>query len=140
MDDLLELYQSYLDMDYEERKMIATSASEKIFEHLNEFYDENSVLKIFIDMFSVLCSVDGVISAEEHEVFSSITKTNVSFDEFYEVMKFGANIEFVTDFFDFVNSQGDEFLGELFVLAVCMFSCKGEITIEEQEFIDEYFM
>lgn len=140
MDDMIEIYQNYLDMIDEERNDIARSASEKLFEHLTEFYDEESVLKTYINMFSVLCSVDGVISQEEHELFSFVTNTHVSYDEFFEVMKFGANSEMIENFFEFADSQGDEFIGNLFVLAICVFACKGTITVEEQEFIYEYFM
>lgn len=140
MDDMIEVYQSYLDMTDEERNAIARSASEKLFEHLIEFYDEESILKTYINMFSVLCTVDGVINHEEHKIFSIVTNTNVLYDDFFEVMKFGVKAELIEEFFGFANSQGDDFIGYLFVLAICIFSCKGTITVEEQEFIEEYFL
>ena len=77
MNELIEIYQNYLDMTDEERKEVARSASEKIFATIAESYDEDSILEIYIYMFSVLCCVDGIISPEEHELFSYVTNTNV---------------------------------------------------------------
>ena len=139
MDEIIEVYQEYLDMDEEERNMIATQAIDKIFEHLQEFYDEETVLKTIVNIFGVICSADGEICAEEYDMFSLLTKANVTFEQFCEVMQYGQYEEVINDFFEFAESQGDQFTGELFVLAICIFTCKGSVTIEEQEFIEEYF-
>lgn len=140
MDDMIQVYQDYLDMEDEERNAIAVQAIDAIFAHLKEFYDDETVLKKIIDMFSVVCSVDEIIDEYEFNLFCLLTKANVTFEQFSEVMKYGQYEEIINDFFEFANSQGDEFIGELFVLTICIFSCKGTITVEEQSFIDEYFM
>ena len=140
MDDLIEVYQEYLDMDEEERNSIAIEAIDNIFKHLQEFYDEDTILKTIINMFGVICSADGVVSKEEYDMFTLLTKANVSYKEFCDVMKYGEYEEVINEFIGFANSQGDDFVGELFVLAICIFSCKGTITVEEQEFVDEYLI
>ena len=140
MDEMIEVYQDYLDMDGEERNMIAMQAIDAIFEHLQEFYDEESVLKTIVSMFGVICSADGVISEEEYDMFSLLTKANVTFEQFCEVMQYGQYEDVINNFFEFANSLGEPFTSELFVLAICIFACKGSITIEEQEFIEEYFL
>ena len=140
MDEMIEVYQDYLDMDDEKRNSIAMQAIDAIFAHLKELYDDETVLKKIVEMFSVICCVDGVISEEEYYMFSLITKANVSFEQFCEVMKYGQYEDFINNFFEFANSKSDEVAGELFVLAICLFTCKGTVTVEEQAFIDEYFI
>lgn len=140
MDDIIHVYQDYLDMEDEERNAIAIQAIDAIFAHLNQNCDEETVLKRIIDMFSVICSADAVINEEEYNLFSLLTKANVTFTQFVEVMEYGQYEELINDFFNFANSQGEKFVGEVFVLAICIFACKGTITVEEQAFIDEYFM
>ena len=140
MDEMIEVYQDYLDMDVEERNAIAMQAIDAIFEHLQEFYDEETVLKTIVNIFGVVCSADGVINAEEYEMFSLLTKANVTFEQFCEVMQYGQYEEVINDFFEFANSQGDQFTNELFVLAICIFTCKGFMTTKEQEFIYNHFI
>ena len=55
-------------------------------------------------------------------------------------MKFGVDAEMIEEFFTFVDSENKDFLGDLFVLTVCTFACKGTITVDEQEFIEEHFL
>ena len=140
MEELIKIYQDYLDMDEEERNSIAIQTIDTIFEHLKEFYDDDTILKRIVDMFSVICSADGVISEEEYDMFSLLTKASVTFEQFSQVMQYGQYEEIINNFFEFANSQSDDFIGSLFFLTLCVFSCKGTITPEEQEFVYNKFI
>lgn len=139
MNELIEVFQQYLDMDNETRQSIAQEATTNIFNHLEEFYDEDTVYDTYLLLVSVFCCVDGTINFEEYELFTAITGTSISYDEFYEVVKNGADLEAMEELFGFVHSQGDDFVGEVMVLAICFFTADGTFADVEQAFFDEYF-
>lgn len=138
MSDLTDLYQEYLDKDETERNEIASLAAEEIFEFLEESYDEEDVLDIFVSLFAVLCSVDGVINQAEYELFKYVSGIDVPYDEFYEVMKNGTNQDLIDQVAGVIEDEGEDFASAVFVLALCVFTSNGTMTVAEQEFIDTY--
>ena len=139
MSDLIDIYQQYLDMSDEERNNIALMTMRSIFEYLESEADsEDEVLEFVLDMFSVLCCADGTINYEEYEMFKLVTGATVSYDEFFDAVKDGTDPEYVEGFFELVENLDDDFQSDIFVLALCLFTSKGTLTVSEQEFIDEY--
>ena len=140
MNELEELYQEYLDMEAEERNEIALQVSSEIFHYLVEKQSEDEVVNKYVTLYSILCCVDGEVTEIEYELFKFLTGSTSTFEEFYEVVKNGSNEEVIEEFFIFASNQGPDFITAIFVLAVSIFTSKGTLTVEEQEFIYKYLM
>lgn len=140
MSDLQDMFQQYLDMDTEERNNIAQEASNEILSVFEQTFEGDSMFEAYLQMFSIFCSADGELQYEEYELFTTITGTEVSYDDFFSAMQNELENTDIDEFFGFANDQGDDFMGSLIVLAICIFTCDGTLTVSEQEFIDEYFL
>lgn len=140
MSELTNLYQKYLDMDDEQRNDIALQTMSEIFDYLNQYYDEDEVIEYVIRMFSVFASADGTINVAEYELFKYTTGATVSYDDFYEATKEGTHEDKVQELFEVLATESEDFISSVFVLAICIFTANGTLTVKEQEFVDKYFL
>ena len=140
MSELTDLYQKYLNMDDEERNDIALHTMNDIFNYLNQYYDEDEVIEYVVRMFSVFASADGTIHLAEYELFKYTTGSNVSYDDFYEATKEGTHEDKIRELIEVLETESEDFISDVFVLAICIFTANGTLTVKEQEFIDKYFL
>ncbi len=140
MSELNDMFQQYLDMDDDERNAIAEEAAGAILNVFQQHFEGDDLFEAFLQMFSIFTMADSEITYEEYELFTSITGTEVSFDDFYNAIQNTYENTDIDEFFGFATEQDEDFMGELCVLAICILTCDGTLSVSEQEFIDEYLL
>lgn len=140
MNELHELYQRYLDMDDETRNDIALSTMNEIFNYMNQFFGEDEIIYYVVKMFSVFSCVDGMVNLAEYELFKYTTGATVTYDEFYEATKSGTHEESINELYAMLSGEDEDFRTNVFILAICIFTVNGTLTVKEQEFIQGFFM
>ena len=53
---------------------------------------------------------------------------------------YGTDEEFIEQFFSFLYEEDDDFESSVFVFAICLFTSKGTLTVEEQEFLEIHLL
>ena len=140
MNELLEMFELYLNMDSEERDVIALEASNEIVSHLKQIFESDSLFEAYLQLYSIFSYADIKIQYEEYELFGKITGAEVSYEDFCSaVLNEIENVD-VNEFFDFVDEQNEDFQGNLCLFAVCIFTCDGVFDELEFKFIDTYFL
>ena len=140
MMELNEIYQEYLEMDDEERRVITKECVTSIYDYLKDNYGQTSAFHSLTNMFSVFGCVDGGISEVEYELFVSSTGVKCTFENFYEATKNGLSECNIENLMDDLEDDNEDFILDVFMLALLIFTSNGTLTVEEQEFIEKLFL
>ena len=139
MSQKLEIYQKFLDMDTDERNAYAKQTLDLMHKYLYQYYEEKVIVSYVISIFSVFSCADDTVNMAEYELFKYVTGARVSYDDFYETVKSGTSEELIEELYELLASESEEFIEYVLVLVICIYSCDGTITVEEQEFVDNFF-
>ena len=140
MDELLLMFETYVNMTEEERTTIALEASNAILDHFENIFEGEELFDAYLQMYSIFCCVNNDIAYEQYELFKNITGAQVQYEEFYPALTNCVENVNVEEFFAFAYEQGEEFVGALCILAICIFACDGKIDEIELKLINLYFL
>ena len=130
-----DLYYYVLNLSYSERKNVARKASTEIKKTLEKSIDEDKILNVLLGGICTFICSDNTVDPKEYDFFIDFTGTKIDYVSFIELVKPGANLDYIRWFRRFVDS--DEKLKSNFViLGLCFCACNGTITVEEQKFIE----
>ena len=139
MSDYREVFQQYLDMDSDERNAIASGCINNIMGYLEDIYDSDYAVDKVMDMFAVFCCVDGVVNRDEYSLFVEATGADVDYETFFNATSTGTYRSEIEKLYSFLSGQDQDFISEVFVLALCILASNGTLTVSEQEFLEEFF-
>ena len=134
------LYEEFLKMDKETRFEIATECVSNIYGALKEYYGQTAAFHTLTQMFAVFGCVDGVILEEHHELFMATTKINCTYENYSEAMFRGDNEDVINDLFEEIMDEDADFLQDVCMLALCIFTINNQLTEKDKEFIEKYFI
>ena len=138
--ELNEIYQEYLDMDNDTRNVITKECVTSIYDYLKDNYGQTSAFHSLTNMFSVFGCIDGGISEVEYELFVFSTGIECTYDNFYEATKNGTSECNIENLMDDLEDEEEDFILDVFMLAILIFTSNGTLTVEEQEFIEKFFL
>ena len=81
-------------------------------------------------------SADRSCSKEEYMLINKIYNINISYNDFYNMTNHGADIDFVRTFDALVQTFTSDGKVALCLFGICILSCDGKITVEEQKMFD----
>lgn len=138
--EFVELMQQCLDMDDDIRIDLARETVFVMRNYLEENYGVTSAHHLISLMFSVFCCADGSIDHEEYEFFKVTTGVECTYQNFCESMQNGGSQYKIDELFDEISDENEAFIQDVFILAVCVLTSNGTLTVSEQCFIEDYFL
>lgn len=96
----------------------------------------DQIKSLFVLFTRLFVSGDKSCSREEYELFHSVTESDMTYDEFYEMTNGGSDAEFVEHVFDFISILNRDDRIALIIYGACLVSADGVITYPEAELVD----
>ena len=138
--DVNVLYQEFLNLNKEAKTEIANECVSNIMKKLEEYYGQTAAFHTLTEMFSVFGCVDGVILEEHHELFMATTKVKCTYENYCEAMFRGDNEDVVNDLFEEIEDEDADFLQDVCMLALCIFTVNNYLSSKAKEFIEKHFI
>lgn len=133
-----EIYQAYLNAPREQLVATGRTATETALQELVAKYGQKDAFTFFTGIVGSFVCADNKVNYDEFEVFQEVVGTNLTYDQFYDMMK-NFNTEEVFQIADrIIDSLSEK--GKTAVLSVGLVLCaiNGTITVAEQELIERF--
>ncbi len=136
IDEIIETYQKTKE---EERILIAKEATSFVLTELNQVIDDaEASIKVFLIAISTFICADGIVNQAEYKFVKNYTGIEVSFDDFFEIMKGGLDDELINDFDYILDNASLEFKQNMLKIGACICAANGEITSKERKLIAKF--
>lgn len=136
MEKFKEIFNIFLQVSEEERIAAATKATNFILTELNQTVnDAEAAVKVLLLAISTFVCADGIVNQAEYKFVKSYTGLEISFDDFFEIMKGGLDQELINDFDYILDNASLEFKQNMLVIGACICAANGQITTKEQNLI-----
>lgn len=133
-----ELYQDYISLTPEERLDNARRAYFTLGSELQaRGHSKVEIIEYFLGLVGVLCCVDGVPSRKEHALFTDITKSNMTYEQFLHLIQGSKGEEIVEGARRFLASLSNEGKDAAIVLCLCFLSADGAVDVYEKALFEK---
>lgn len=131
-----EIFDNYQKASEEERISAAKEATSFVLTELNQIIaDTEASIKVFLIAISTFICADGIVNQAEYKFVKNYTGIEVSFNDFFEIMKGGLDDELINDFEYLLDNASPEFKQNMLIIGACICASNGNITSKEQNLI-----
>lgn len=134
-----EVYQSYLNLSFDELANVGVNQSAILLNELQRKYGKDAGIGYYFDICGTFFCADKMIDYEEYELFVKITQTNVSYDDFYEIFKGYTSSDKVRQADYIIDNLSNDGKNAAISLGLVFCAVNETITVAEQELIEKYF-
>ena len=134
-----EVYQSYLNLSFNELANIGANQTSILVNELERKYGTDAGMGYYFDICGTFFCADKVINYEEHELFCKITGISVSYDEFFNIFKGYTSSEEVRKADYIIDNLSQNGKNAAIALGLVFCAANETITVAEQELIEKYF-
>lgn len=133
-----EVYQAYLNAPREQLVATGRNSANLALEELVRRYGKDSAFQLFTGILGSFICADNKVNYDEYEVFQDIIGTNITYDQFYEIMK-NYNTEQVFAAADkVIDSLSAEGKNAVMCVGLVLCAINGTITVAEQQLIERF--
>ena len=119
--------------------MIVKEATSFVLTELNQVIDDaEASIKVFLIAISTFICADGIVNQEEYRFVNNYTGIEVSFDDFFEIMKGDLYDELINDFDYILDNASPKFKQNMLKIGACICAANGEITSKERKLVSKF--
>lgn len=129
-----EIMQDLLDSSDEERLGLAADSLKTIYSELEKCgLDSKDSASFILNSIKLFVSADKECSEEEYQFIKKLYDLKMSYDDFYDLTNHGSDPYFVEKFDELVDAFTVEGKTALCMFGLCILSCDGTLTVDEQK-------